>query len=211
MTTRKPLLIQKDRRGVGRIPARDFLTPTLRWPGAPDQVELINISIGGLALEYTKSIAAVRDVFEIDLQTPDGFTVKNLPFEKLDEQTIETEDGKFETTIRGRFLDLPDDKLKQLKKIVYHSYQHHISRTAQADSPPKNPGVVNHPNQISTREQTVSEDVVPICSSCKRIRDPHGTWHTIEDYIQSHQEVNFSHSICPHCAPKMYPWITKEG
>ena len=211
MTTRKPLLIQKDRRGVGRIPARDFLTPILRWPGAPEQVELINISIGGLALEYTKSNAAVRDIFEIDLQTLEGFTVEKLTFQTLYDQTTETEDGRFETTIGGRFLNLSDTKLVQLKKIVYYSYQHHRNRTPQSASLPNDPEHPANPSQIPAQENTVSEGVVPICSLCKRIRDAHGSWHTVEDFIQSSRDIHFSHSICPHCAPKMYPWITKDS
>jgi|GEM_PF-4428588 len=207
MTVRKPLLIQKDRREIGRIPARDFLTPVLRWSGAPSQVELIDISMGGLSLEYAQSGKPVKGVFKIDLETPDGFTVTNLPFERLSDETIATTEGKFDTRIRGRFLELADAKLKQLKKIVYYSYQHYLSRTAPAVPPREVPDNTPPPPQTPVEAQAVSEGVVPICASCKRIRDPQGTWHTVETYIRSTRDVNFTHSICPHCAPKMYPWI----
>ena len=47
--------------------------------------------------------------------------------------------------------------------------------------------------------------MLPICSSCKKIRDDKGYWNQIEAYIHKHSDVEFSHSICPECAKKMYP------
>ncbi|MCI5192665.1 MAG: hypothetical protein D3915_06000 [Candidatus Electrothrix sp. AU1_5] len=46
---------------------------------------------------------------------------------------------------------------------------------------------------------------LPICSSCKKIRDDRGYWNQIESYIQEHSEADFSHGICPDCAVKLYP------
>jgi Cache domain len=46
--------------------------------------------------------------------------------------------------------------------------------------------------------------MLPICSSCKKIRDDKGYWQQIESYIQSHSEAQFSHGICPDCAKRMY-------
>jgi hypothetical protein len=41
---------------------------------------------------------------------------------------------------------------------------------------------------------------LPICSSCKKIRDDAGYWSQVEEYISVHSEANFSHSYCPECA-----------
>ena len=49
--------------------------------------------------------------------------------------------------------------------------------------------------------------LLPICASCKKIRDDNGYWSQIEAYIQTHSEAEFSHSICPDCAKKLYPNI----
>lgn len=49
--------------------------------------------------------------------------------------------------------------------------------------------------------------LLPICSSCKKIRDDKGYWNQIEVYIRDHSEADFSHSICPDCARKLYPEI----
>jgi PAS domain S-box-containing protein len=47
--------------------------------------------------------------------------------------------------------------------------------------------------------------LIPICASCKDIRDDKGYWKQIEAYIRDHTEADFSHSICPNCAKKLYP------
>jgi hypothetical protein len=47
--------------------------------------------------------------------------------------------------------------------------------------------------------------IIPICSSCKKIRDDKGYWHQVESYIRDHSEVDFSHGICPDCIKKLYP------
>ena len=46
---------------------------------------------------------------------------------------------------------------------------------------------------------------LPICASCKNIRDDQGYWETIEIYISNHSEAQFTHSICPDCTTKLYP------
>jgi len=52
--------------------------------------------------------------------------------------------------------------------------------------------------------------LLPICSSCKKIRDDQGYWRQIEAYIRDHSEAEFSHSICPECAKKLYPEFYKD-
>jgi PAS domain S-box-containing protein len=47
--------------------------------------------------------------------------------------------------------------------------------------------------------------LLPICSSCKKIRDDKGYWNQIESFISEHSTAEFSHSICPECAKKLYP------
>ena len=47
--------------------------------------------------------------------------------------------------------------------------------------------------------------MLPICCSCKKIRDDQGYWRQIETYLQDHSNAEFSHGICPECAKKLYP------
>ncbi|NTW77429.1 MAG: PAS domain S-box protein [Syntrophaceae bacterium] len=51
--------------------------------------------------------------------------------------------------------------------------------------------------------------MLPICASCKKIRDDNGYWNQIESYIKDHSEAEFSHSICPDCAKRLYPELYK--
>jgi len=51
---------------------------------------------------------------------------------------------------------------------------------------------------------------LPICASCKQIRDDSGYWNQIETYIKENSDVEFSHSICPDCAEKLYPDLMKN-
>lgn len=52
--------------------------------------------------------------------------------------------------------------------------------------------------------------LLPICASCKRIRDDQGYWRQIEGYISAHSEADFSHGICPKCAKELYPELDLE-
>ncbi|MFH1673966.1 MAG: PAS domain S-box protein [Pseudomonadota bacterium] len=60
-------------------------------------------------------------------------------------------------------------------------------------------------NELRRKETEVKilRGLLPICASCKEIRDDKGYWHQIESYIRDHSEAEFSHSICPKCAEKM--------
>lgn len=49
--------------------------------------------------------------------------------------------------------------------------------------------------------------LLPICASCKKIRDDTGYWNQIETYIHAHSEATFSHGICPECMKKLYPGL----
>ncbi len=55
------------------------------------------------------------------------------------------------------------------------------------------------------QEIKVLRGILPICSRCKKIRDEHGQWHTVESYITDHTEADFSHGICPDCMDKQFP------
>ena len=52
--------------------------------------------------------------------------------------------------------------------------------------------------------------LLPICASCKKIRDDKGYWNQIETYIQEHSEAAFSHGICPQCVEKLYPGLSEK-
>jgi CheY-like chemotaxis protein len=53
----------------------------------------------------------------------------------------------------------------------------------------------------------VLRGLLPICASCKKIRDDKGYWEQIEVYIRDHSDADFTHGLCPDCIKKFYPDI----
>ena len=43
------------------------------------------------------------------------------------------------------------------------------------------------------------QEILPLCSYCRKIRDDEDYWHTVESYVARHTNARFSHSICPTC------------
>jgi PAS domain S-box-containing protein len=57
----------------------------------------------------------------------------------------------------------------------------------------------------------VLRGLLPICASCKRIRDDTGYWKQLEDYIADRSEAQFTHGICSECSRKLYPGIWDDA
>jgi hypothetical protein len=57
----------------------------------------------------------------------------------------------------------------------------------------------------ATEHISALQDLLPICASCKKIRDDKGYWSQVEHYIEAHTKTIFSHGICPECMQKWYP------
>ncbi len=53
--------------------------------------------------------------------------------------------------------------------------------------------------------------LLPICVSCKKIRDDKGYWTQLERYIRDHSEAEFTHGFCPDCVKKLYGDICQKG
>lgn len=60
-------------------------------------------------------------------------------------------------------------------------------------------------------EVRVLRGFLPICASCKRIRDYQGSWTLLEKYISEHSEAEFSHGLCPDCTARLFPDLFQKG
>jgi len=89
---------------------------------------------------------------------------------------------------------------KEVESII--SFMRDITELKLAES--EKDAVIDKLEKALYEIKTLS-GLLPICSHCKKIRDADGCWNQIESYIHDHSEVNFSHSICPECAKKLYP------
>jgi len=62
----------------------------------------------------------------------------------------------------------------------------------------------NEELQTALEEIKALRGIVPICASCKKIRDDQGYWHQVEVYLRNHTDAEFSHGLCPECEKIMY-------
>jgi len=90
-----------------------------------------------------------------------------------------------------RDLELSERKSEQRRieelKVAYHQLQNQTSELEEA-----------------MRNVRTLSGLIPMCASCKKIRDDKGYWNRVEKYIQDHTDAIFSHGICPECARKLY-------
>jgi PleD family two-component response regulator len=49
--------------------------------------------------------------------------------------------------------------------------------------------------------------LLPICSSCKKIRDEENHWSEVESYVQKRSNALFTHTVCPDCIKTLYPGV----
>lgn len=93
-------------------------------------------------------------------------------------------------------------------KTLLYSIVHDISERMKAEAE-RERLILDLQNALS-QIKTLS-GLLPICASCKKIRDDQGYWNQIESYISEHSQAEFSHSICPECVKKLYPeYLTVE-
>jgi two-component system, cell cycle sensor histidine kinase and response regulator CckA len=64
--------------------------------------------------------------------------------------------------------------------------------------------LIAHLNEMLAKVKTLS-GLLPICASCKKIRDDHGYWQKVEVFVRDRSSAEFSHSICPECMERLYP------
>ncbi len=61
--------------------------------------------------------------------------------------------------------------------------------------------------QQALEEVKTLRGILPICSFCKKVRDDKGYWEQVDVYINKHSQADISHSICPDCTKKHYPYL----
>jgi len=59
--------------------------------------------------------------------------------------------------------------------------------------------------EVTLAEIKTLKGLIPMCASCKKIRDDQGFWQQVEGYLMQHSQAEFSHGLCPECMEKHYP------
>jgi DNA-binding NtrC family response regulator len=58
---------------------------------------------------------------------------------------------------------------------------------------------LSHELRMARKEIKTLRELLPICSSCKKIRDEDNSWYTFESFISRHSKTSFTHGLCPDC------------
>jgi hypothetical protein len=104
----------------------------------------------------------------------------------------------------GRYLSATAAKIRDAQGKVVGAIQSIRDITAAKLSEQERERLIKELQDALAEVRTLS-GFLPICSSCKKIRDDTGYWNQIEAYISKHTQADFSHSLCPKCAKKLYP------
>ncbi len=101
----------------------------------------------------------------------------------------------------SRELRQPDDAILQTMSDMGIKIGQFIERR-QADAQRKQ---LVEELQDAVARVKILRGLLPICASCKKIRDDKGYWNELETFIAENSEADFSHGICPECARRLYP------
>ncbi len=82
-----------------------------------------------------------------------------------------------------------NDRLAQTHGQLQQTHQNLVELNARAEA--------------QSREIKILQGMLPICSSCKKIKDESGDWNQLEAFIDDHSEASFTHGYCPDCAAEM--------
>ncbi|MBU0682477.1 MAG: HAMP domain-containing protein [Proteobacteria bacterium] len=118
--------------------------------------------------------------------------------------------SEFQNTVTGQWLFMHDRAIKWIDgRIVRLQIATDITNRKKTEE--EREQLIAQLEEAAGKIKTLS-GFLPICASCKRIRDDQGYWNQIESYIRDHSEAEFSHSICPGCAKKLYPeFVDDDG
>lgn len=115
------------------------------------------------------------------------------------EHRLQSKDGTYRwIQVRGKVVSWTADGKPQRVAGT------HSDVTSKKETELENQRLVTELKEALAQVKRLS-GLLPICSSCKRIRDDKGYWNQIESYIGDRSEAEFSHGICPECLKKLYP------
>lgn len=193
------LLIEDDE--VDRLRVRRYLS---EGPDAWARIDEADSLQKGMA----KLACNTYDCLLLDLHLPDGDGMDFIASLQRDSDTfpaivLQTVEDDEALGMRALELGAQDYLVKSainaplmLKTIRYAIQRHGLLREKDR--------LVSE-LQDALRNVQMLQGLLPICSSCKRIRNDNGYWQQVEEYFTRHSNTKFSHGICPECVKSLYP------
>lgn len=153
----------------------------------PAATQLLNISttpsIGKKVEELISDWPEFLEVSQNEIREPKEIVLEHNDTQYLDLHILPLTDAKGQK--RGKLITLRD---MTARKQLESEREELIQELQEA---------LAHVKNLS--------GLLPICASCKKIRDDEGDWHQVDVYVRNHTEVEFSHGICPECIQTLYP------
>ena len=113
------------------------------------------------------------------------------------EELVPTRDGKSHYWLSHKFLLRGSDGQRQIGGLA-------IDITGRKAADQERERLLSELKEAVSAVKTL-KGLIPICASCKNIRDDEGYWKQIEFYLCEHSELEFTHGICPSCLERLYP------
>ena len=89
------------------------------------------------------------------------------------------------------------DELSRLNNELVNLHRELAKKNAELEK-------TNQRLQEAMAEIRTLRGYLPICMYCHKIRDDKENWLRLENYIESHSDARFSHSICPDCTKEHF-------
>lgn len=195
----------------------------------PNDAELITRELRRGGMDTTIRCVDNRDTFLRALaeETPDiilsdhglpqfdGFSAMAIAKEKcghvpfLFVTGLLGEEVIIETLTRGATDYVLKSHLSKLVPAVERALREAEERRKRREAEAERERLIVELQDALARVKTLS-GLLPICSSCKKIRDDKGYWNRLETYLQEHSSAKLTHGICPECAQRLYPGLLDE-
>ncbi len=168
--------------------------------------------------EFVRELdAELPDVILSDHGLPhfDGFSALSIAKEKCPDVPFLFVTGSLgeemiiETLKRGATDYVLKHRLSKLAPAVARAMREAQERRKRKEAEAERERLISELTEALAKVKTLT-GLLPICSSCKNIRDDKGYWNRLEVYLQQHSEATLTHGICPDCAHRLYPDIFRE-
>jgi len=188
-----------------------FFNPDGKILYSSEKAEIGNISKKPYFVELVAKGHVITNMIKKDGQTEDGTPT---PYDVVETYIPimfgDTFNGAFEVYVNVT------EQMQRLKALFWRSYiifslvicillSLIVGFSLRMDKAAKEREKLIAELRDALTEVVTLRGIIPICASCKKVRDDKGYWNQIESYIREHSEADFSHGICPECAKKLYP------
>lgn len=104
-------------------------------------------------------------------------------------------------------VELTISPLRRGKGFIFNAFIHDISERKKAEAEREN---LIQELQAALANVKALSGLLPICASCKKIKDDQGYWQQVETYIGHHTAAEFTHGLCPECTQRYWEGVRKQ-